>query len=101
MKEDKILNEVVDWYAKNCNGDWEHSFGLKIDTLDNPGWRVEFDLAETELSSANMAPKNIERSESDWYRCFVKENVFYGYGGIRNLSEILKSFLEFSKSEQS
>ena len=30
-----------DWYLSQCNGDWEHAYGVKIDTLDNPGWTLE------------------------------------------------------------
>ncbi|UCH44768.1 MAG: hypothetical protein JSV11_10785 [Nitrospiraceae bacterium] len=32
------------WYINQCNGDWEHQYGIVIETLDNPGWRVKIDL---------------------------------------------------------
>lgn len=35
------------WFAKQCNGDWEHSHGIKISTTDNPGWMVEISLTGT------------------------------------------------------
>lgn len=44
-----VLQEIQSWYISNCNGDWEHSFGVSIDTLDNPGWSVRIDLADTGL----------------------------------------------------
>lgn len=25
------------WYLQQCNEDWEHSWGVRIATLDNPG----------------------------------------------------------------
>jgi hypothetical protein len=28
---------LQEWYAGRCNGDWEHSFGVSTDSLDNPG----------------------------------------------------------------
>ncbi|MFE4959105.1 Imm53 family immunity protein [Streptomyces sp. NPDC056653] len=32
---------LLDWlqnrYAQQCDGDWEHEWGVKIATLDNPG----------------------------------------------------------------
>ena len=37
------------WYAKHCNGDWEHSDGVKIETLDNPGWLAKVDIASTPI----------------------------------------------------
>jgi hypothetical protein len=30
----------MEWYTKQCNGDWEHSYGIRIDTIDNPGWSL-------------------------------------------------------------
>ena len=38
---------IDQWHKSNCNGDWEHSYGVTIETLDNPGWWVKIDLAET------------------------------------------------------
>jgi hypothetical protein len=32
------LNELQVWYGAQCNGSWEHTYGIKIETLDNPGW---------------------------------------------------------------
>ncbi len=31
------LNWIQSWYYENCDGDWEHSYGMRIDTVDNPG----------------------------------------------------------------
>jgi hypothetical protein len=42
---------LAEWYIKNCNGDWEHQYGVKIETLDNPGWHVEIDLIGTRYGS--------------------------------------------------
>lgn len=36
------------WYQQNCDGYWEHSYGIEIETLDNPGWHVKIDLRETD-----------------------------------------------------
>jgi hypothetical protein len=44
------LRSLEDWYASRCDGDWERSFGITIETLDNPGWAVRIDLAETRLA---------------------------------------------------
>jgi hypothetical protein len=41
------LERLQRWYLGECNGDWEHSYGVRIDTLDNPGWIVTIDLHET------------------------------------------------------
>ena len=33
-----IINWLEEWYVSNCDGDWEHTFGITINTIDNPGW---------------------------------------------------------------
>jgi hypothetical protein len=92
MKKTSVLSRLVEWYESNCNGDWEHSFGIKIDTLDNPGWRVEIDLSDTSCSEEIFPELVKENSEHDWIRCYVKESVFYGFGGARNLEDIILYF---------
>jgi len=44
-----VLAELQRWYESQCNEDWEHQYGVKIDTLDNPGWSVIIDLDDTDL----------------------------------------------------
>jgi hypothetical protein len=34
---------LTQWYLAQCNEDWEHSYGVAIGTLDNPGWSLEVD----------------------------------------------------------
>jgi hypothetical protein len=46
---DDNLAWLTQWYLHECKDDWEHSYGVKIDTLDNPGWTLKIDLRETEL----------------------------------------------------
>lgn len=47
MNRDSI-KLLQNWYASQCDGEWEEQYGVKIDTLDNPGWNVRIGLDETE-----------------------------------------------------
>jgi Immunity protein 53 len=47
------ISWLEDWYETQCDGDWEHQHGLKIDTLDNPGWQVQIDLDGTRFSEGS------------------------------------------------
>lgn len=52
--KDSTLNNVdwlSSWYRKECNGDWEHTYGISIQTLDNPGWSVRIDLLDTSFEN--------------------------------------------------
>ena len=95
----KELEHLQNWYASQCNGDWEHSFGVKIDTLDNPGWILEIDLIETDLSNEPFPEFKRGDSEEgpDWVHCKVEVGKFLGYGGAKNLSELLQHFLAWAQ----
>ena len=36
-----------EWFGKQCDRDWEHLNGIKLETTDNPGWWLEIDLDGT------------------------------------------------------
>ncbi len=90
----EMLNEIQNWYNSCCDGEWEHDFGFKICTLDNPGWIVEINLNSTRSENVQFENIKIERSKNDWVHCSIKDNVFMGYGGPKNLQEILGIFVK-------
>jgi hypothetical protein len=93
-----LLAWLQSWYDSQCDEDWEHQYGVKIDTLDNPGWRVAIDLEGTELDGVPFEKVTVERSEADWWHCWVTENKFEGAGGVFNLVSILKVFRSFAEN---
>ena len=84
------------WYNSQCNDDWEHFYGVKIDTLDNPGWSVDVDLVETELEDKNFAEVWYDNSDNDWLMCRVRDNVFEGRGDPEKLLKILRVFKKWA-----
>ncbi|MHA7966704.1 immunity 53 family protein [Paenibacillus sp. CAU 1782] len=90
---------MEEWYERQCNEDWEHTNGIKLDTIDNPGWVLEISLEETELEEKYFKQIDIERSETDWIHCRVENWVFKGYGGVKNLQEIIRTFKEWTELE--
>lgn len=92
------LQQLQDWYASQCNQDWEHAYGIKIDTLDNPGWTLEVDLRETELAGRTFEPisRGDTEDDSDWIRCWVEQEKFKCAGGAKNLAELVRVFLTWA-----
>ena len=37
--DQSTLTWLQAWYMSNCNGDWEHGYGVSVRTLDNPATR--------------------------------------------------------------
>lgn len=90
MNQIQLLQQ---WYESHCDGEWEHSFGIQISTLDNPGWDVTIDLNGTRLEQTEFN-HSFERSETDWVQCKIVDGQFLGVGGPLNLSTILEIFDE-------
>jgi hypothetical protein len=91
-----VTRRLQAWFANQCDDNWEHDRGVRIDTLDNPGWHVRIDVTGTPLEERLFVSVDTERKEGDWLRCNVKNGVFEGFGGAENLTEILESFLRWA-----
>lgn len=91
------LQGLQQWFEAQCNGDWEHQYGVRIATLDNPGWSLDVDLTDTALAEKIFDAVSIERSDADWVHCKVESAVFKARGGARNLGEMLAFFVAWSE----
>jgi hypothetical protein len=83
-----LMNDLIlalqNWYASQCNGTWEHSFGVEISNIDNPGWKIKI----TGTSAKKIINFSSERDEFDWIVVKGGETEFSGYGGLKNLQEL-------------
>jgi hypothetical protein len=96
MATSNPLIGLQDWYARQCDGDWEHSSGLTIETLDNPGWALRVDLTGSDAANRPYERLDIRRSEEDWLICWVENAQFQAACGPRNLIEALAVFLQWA-----
>lgn len=85
------------WYQEHCDGDWEHQYGVRINTIDNPGWQVEIDLADTELEDVNLEYELLEKSESNWFGYSAKNKIFKAAGDPEKLETLLNKFREIAE----
>ena len=60
-----ILSWIAERYISNCDESWEHSYGVKFDTLDNPGWDVKIDLMETPLENRAFEVYEIDNGDME------------------------------------
>ncbi len=86
------------WYRQQCNGDWEHAWGIKIETLDNPGWKIAINLNETRAEHRILQRVRIQRLEDDWILYWVEEKAFHAACGPLNLSETIRIFVDWFES---
>jgi Immunity protein 53 len=88
-----LIEQIQAWYAAQCDGDWEHQYGISIETLDNPGWCVTVDLFGTSLENGSFQTYQEDKSEEDWVVCEISGNKFVGRGDPGKLQTILEIFV--------
>lgn len=79
-----VLAELQRWYHSQSDGDWEHCYGIKIDTLDHPGWQLSIDLEETDMEDVSFT--EVQHNEMghhyednpDWFVCRKVGSKFVG-----------------------
>ncbi len=87
-----MIEWLQNWYRDQCDGNWEHNYGIVISTIDNPGWDVKVDLSYTSTEIEDKKWKLIEETESNWVGFKVCENKFEGSGDFSKLGLILSIF---------
>ena len=107
---DENLTWLMQWYLAECNDDWEHSYGVKIDTLDNPGWTLKIDLRETNLQDRPFERVEHGQPTSDleewrklgsWLVADGKGKIFNVACGPLDLDGAIQVFRDWVESTQS
>jgi hypothetical protein len=89
-----VLALLMRWYADQCDGLWEHGYGVRIDTLDNPGWCIRIETRGTATPLADFGwQKAGADTNTDWMHHCVEEGTFRGYGDPSKLEPLLRLFL--------
>jgi len=103
-----ILDYIQKWYFSYCNGDWEHTFGVTITTVQY-NWDVNISLIETKLEDISYQPQTINfyHNENDFLKCYLRSALHYkskepfnaefkANGSANSLIEILNKFYEWT-----
>lgn len=90
---------LENWYAGQCNGQWEHCYIIEMETTTRPGWKIMVELDDTPLEMKELAPVEFHPNESSWLSYSVQQNrrrgsgaFFEASGDLRKLDESLKAF---------
>lgn len=89
-----MVDEQFDWlqrfFLSNCDGQWEHYYGCKIDTMSDPGWRLEFDLTGTLYSGATLDLLEDQTGPLVWMKCEIVDGVFKAQCAPRQLGDCIQ-----------
>lgn len=87
-----VLRWLQRWYVAQCDGEWEHRWGVEVGTLDNPGWTVRIDVRGTALEHRGYSRQSVKRGGDDWAEAWRSQDAFEAACGPRNLGEVLMMF---------
>ncbi|WP_414169811.1 immunity 53 family protein [Streptoverticillium reticulum] len=90
------LKALQEWYASNCDGDWEHSFGIRIETSDNPGWILVVDLERTSLYG-RFCDKEDSSVDGSWISMKSDGREFVAACDPCSLDRAVDSFVKFAQ----
>lgn len=101
------MNEIEDlqnWYFSQCDDDWEHTYCIKIENIDNPGWMLKIDLYGTDLENVSFEGRSYgvgddaDESGDEWLFTRLESGKFVGCGGPHKLKELISIFLDWANS---
>lgn len=93
-----MIKWLQEWYNDQCDGAWEHSYGIAIGTIDKPGWAVSIDITDTKLDGIDIPSTFYEMATDDWMGYSITNNVFEGVGDPSKLEKIIGVFREIFES---
>ena len=94
MSSSSTLSRLQAWYLGRANGTWEHAYGVHIETLDNPGWAVTIDVADTHYANEAFPEfRHKYEHDADWFQCRKVGTKLQGVGGPEQLEAILQHLL--------
>jgi hypothetical protein len=93
-----LLKWLAEWLNSRANGNWEDSYGVTIESLDNPGWRIFIDLNETPYYKKNFSPVELDNGESDWLFCKVENDKFEAACSPLRLPDAIEAFKNWIES---
>lgn len=86
------------WYASNCDGEWEHEFGVRIATTDNPGWHIKIDVSETDLEGVLVQRERREFPGGGWMIAWSDGSVFQAACSPLSLCHVDAFFEKMAKA---
>lgn len=86
------LEWLGNWYQEQCDGEWEHNRGVRLETLDPRGWELTIHLTGTSAENAEPQRLSFDSTAGEWIACSISPEQFRGAGDPRRLEQIIGIF---------
>jgi hypothetical protein len=87
-----MLEWLEAWYTNQCDGEWEHGWGIQMGTFETPGWYVTIELRKTKLEWKRTNWMQIGQNTPGWHAFRFTNGTFEGIGGPISLPSLLAEF---------
>lgn len=91
---------LSEWFSSQCDGDWEHEFGVRLETLDNPGWRLCVDIVGTGVEGRVLPRSKADLGSGRWLWTSADGESYEASCDVRSLRELLAAFRRFVASPE-
>lgn len=88
------LARLQEWFRSECDGDWEHDCGFRLEPLDNPGWHLMLRVSGTKLEGLKVDPVARDRGQDDWIYLSEQDGHLKIACGPGQLVEAVELFLD-------
>lgn len=95
-----MIDWLQNWFYVQCDGNWEHEYSVRIETIDNPGWNIEIDLP-IQISDS-ITPQEwqlFELSNDNWVGYRIDNNIFSASGDPKKLNLMILIFKELVENK--
>jgi Immunity protein 53 len=96
----KSLKNLIDWYTIQCDGLWEHTNGITIHSLDNPGFSINIDLLGTRFENNCYQSIDWESNTdlgNEWISCYkTDEKIWVGACSPKQLERTIDLFIQWT-----
>lgn len=89
------LKDLQNWFLYQTQVFLRKGVKIQIGTLDNPGWSLDVVIDSHNFMINEFSKVAIERTEDDWYFCYIENKIFKGRCGPKNLEDVLNIFLNW------
>ena len=78
------------WVNAWVNDDWEHGDGVKIETLDNPGWMINIDTLLQDSPYTFDAILETTENDNYFFNLSVKNGKIYGCADLTQIDRLIR-----------
>lgn len=83
-----MIDFLTKWFILNSNGDWEFENSIKLYTMSDPAWKLEFDINDTILEDTYYFDEyNV--STLNWIKISIANKKLIGECSPNNLEKLL------------